>query len=275
MKNLLPILFGTLSLPLGALSPGEDLAAFWKAQEGRYRASRPLAALPGWPGYETAVLATDSQFSRPPFVVVLRATSGAVVIPFGTVEGPSVLVLDTDGDGILDHKTAQNPVPGWIGFRVPGPRGDGARFRALADRFYRQYDRTEGPAAAQLTLLMQELRALALKTSNSDRDLAQALVSALDEGIRDPALGIGALASLGVALKHRGGQAPLVLLLLGEALEAGRLNEEAQAAYDRLLELDPKSTIGAFKKARVTPEGLARFRSSHPEFWSLRQERSY
>lgn len=256
---------------LSALAPGDDLAAFWKANAKKFTASRFLASVNGWPGYETAVMAADEGFSQPPFVLVLRKTGGAVVVPFGTVEGPSALVLDGDGDGWADVRTNKNLVPGWIALRIPGPRGDGKPFRALADRIYRQYNQAGGPVPAQLTLLVEDLRRKTVDPKDPDRDWAGALQFYLEQGASDSTVGIGTLAALALSMKNRGGVVPLVFLFLGEALESGGLHDEAQAAYDRILDLDPKSVIGAYKKARIDPASLKAFRSAHPDFWASRE----
>lgn len=256
------------SVSLSALAPGDDLGAFWKAQGARYTSARVLGPLPGWPGYESAVLATDAAFSRAPFVLVVRGTG--TVIPFGTVEAPDVLVLDTDGDGLADIRTARNMVPGWVPLKIPGPRGDGKAFQALADRLYRQYNQVQGPVPAQLQLIVDEVRRRGTDLANRDRDLESALMFALDQGAAEPAVGIGTLAALAQALRSRGGIPPLVYLFLGEALETGGLVDEAQSSYQRILDADPRSLIGAYKKARVDATALAAFRKAHPDFWALR-----
>ena len=271
MKLLLLLLLSTVAISLTpALAPGDDLASFWKANASRYTAARGQTPLPGWPGYETVVLATDSQFSKGPFVLVLRKIGGAVVQPFGTVEGPSSLVLDSDGDGLVDFQSSKSVVPGWLFLRVPGARGDGKAFRALADRIYRQYNVDRGPVPAQLSLLVDELRKSSTDSKDADRDLSGALLFSLEQGATQAAIGMGTLAALGLVLKTRGGPIPLVFLFLGEALEAGGLVEEAQASYDRILDLDPKSVIAAYKKARVDTAKLKAFRTAHPDFWASR-----
>lgn len=257
-------------LGLSALSPGEDLAAYWKTNGLKYTATRVLGPLKGWSGYETAVLATDSNFAQPPFLLVVRKLSGAVVVPVGTVEGRDHLVLDSDGDGILDVATAKSLVPGWVGLKIPGTRGAGKAFRALADRLYRQYNQTGGPVPAQLNLLVDDLRKLAVDPLDPDRDLSAALLFSLEEGATESAVGVGTLAALGVALQSRGGPVPLVFLFLGEALETAGMNEEAQASYARMRELDPKSLIGEYKQARIDPAALKAFRKAHPDFWASR-----
>jgi tetratricopeptide (TPR) repeat protein len=267
--TLVLVFFSVTSL--SALAPGDDLAGFWKSNAKKYTASRFLAPLSGWPGYETAVMATDEGFTKAPFVLVLRKTGGAPLVPFGTVEGPSVLVVDSDGDGTADLTTQKNVVPGWVPFRVPGPRGDGRAFRAIADRIYRQYNQEGGPVPAQLSLLVEELRKRSTDGQDADRDLSAALEFYLEQGASGSPFGTGTLAALGVALKGRGQASPLVFLFLGEALESGGLNDEAQAAYQRLIDLDPKSVIGAYKRARVDPSALAAFRKAHPDFWASRE----
>lgn len=262
---LLTILTGTLS----ALSPGDDLAAYWKTNAAQFKASRVVGPVAGWPGYEAAAMATDTAFSKSPFVLVLRRVNGAVVLPFGTVEGPSLLVLDSDGDGTVDVQSAKSLVPGWVALKIPGTRGDGKAFRVLADRIYRQYNSDRGPVPAQLTLLVEELKKQALDTQNPDRDLAGALNFYLEEA-QNPSVGIGTLAALALALKNRGGAVPLVYLFLGEALELGGM-EEAQSAFDRILDTDPKSVIAAYKKARIDPAALKAFRKVHPDFWASRE----
>lgn len=269
---------GLLSLgltgPVGALAPGDDLAVFYRSHEKAYTAARVLTPVDGYPGYETAVLATDAAFSKPPFVLVLRRQTGAVVVPFGTVEGTAgqaFLVLDTDGDGKVDLRTVHNLVPGWLVLKIPGRRGDGRAFRALSDRIYRQYDQNGGPVPAQLTLLVQSLKASAVNEADPDRDLDAALATALDHAVVEPALAAGTLGALSAALKTRGGDHPLPALYRGEALVAlGRL-DEAQAVFDHLLALDPHSTIGVYKKAQSDPALLAAFRQAHPEFWTTRE----
>jgi len=269
MKRLLPVLsLFLLIAPLSALAPGDNLTSFWKVQGARYSASRVLGPFPGWPGYETAVLATDVAFSKAPFVLVLRKVGGAVVVPFGSVEGPSLLVVDTDGDGLLDLKTGKTLVPGWLALKIPGPRGDAKGFQALGDRIYRQYNRPQGPVPAQLSVLVDDLKKSAVDPNDGDRDLASALLFYLEQGAGVPAAGTGTLAALALALKGRGGVPPLVYLFLGETLEDAGLMPEAQAAYDRLLERDPKSLIGGYKKARIDPVTLKAFRQMHPDFWA-------
>jgi len=257
----------------GALQLGDDVGAFYRAQAKAFVSSRVLGALQGQPGYETAVLATDSRFSHPPFLLVLRKTNGSVILPFGTVEGAAdqaTLLLDSDGDGRVDLRTKQNLVPGWLGLKIPGPRGKGDGFRALADRIYHQYDQTSGPVPAQLTILIQTLEARALDPSNPDRDLFAALKSALDQGVVEPSLVAGTLGALAAALKSRGGDHPLPALFRGEALGAlGRI-DEAQAQFRRMLVLDPGSTIAASKLAQDDPTRLAAFRKAHPDFWATR-----
>jgi tetratricopeptide (TPR) repeat protein len=267
---LLPFLF-VLALPAAALKPGDNLVPFWKTNEAKFTFARVIGPLKGWSGYETAVLGTDSGFTRPPFMLVVRKVGGpGAVVPVGTVEGASSLALDSDGDGLIDVMTNKSLVPGWVFLRVPGARGDGKAFRALADRLYRQYNQEGGPVPAQLSLLVDDLRKRSVDPADADRDLSAALLFSLEEGATVSAAGTGTLAALGLALQSRGGPLPLIFLFLGEALEAGGLTEEAQAAYDRILDLDPKSTIAAYKKARVDPTKLAAFKRIHPDFWALR-----
>lgn len=270
MRTFLLLSFLLTFVPLGALAPGDDLADFWKANSKKYTASRFLAPMVGWPGYETAVLATDEGFSKAPFVLVLRKTGGSVVVPFGTVEGPSSLVLDADGDGWTDFQTNKNLVPGWVVLRVPGARGDGKGFRALADRIYRQYNQTGGPVTAQLSLLVDELKKRSVDPKDPDRDLSGGLLFYLEQGASETTAAIGTLAALALAQKTRGGNSALLFLFLGEALETGGHPDEAQAAYSRLVELDPTSLIGAYKKARIDPKSLAAFRKKYPDFWASR-----
>jgi len=273
VRLILAALLFTLSAPGFSLAPGDNLAAFWKANAVRYTASRVLGPVAGWPGCETAVLATDAAFSQPPFVMVLRS-AGRVVAAFGTVEGSAAqatLLLDADGDGVLDVRTKKNLVPGWLAFQLPGKRGDGKAFRALADRMYRQYDQNSGPVPAQMALLVESLRQRAADGSNADRDLEAALVSYLDLAATEPALGAGTLQALSLVLKARGGESALIPLFWGEALGSlGRVSE-AGTQFARLLVLDPKSTIGAYKKAETEgPAGLAAFRKAHPDYWAVR-----
>ena len=257
---------------LAALAPGDDVAAYWKAKASLYQSTRTLETKDLVPGWETAVSATDAGFSRPPFILVLRKVAGvSASIPFGTVEGPNTLILDTDGDGILDFSTSRNVVPGWLALHLPGPRGDTKAFRALTDRMYRQYNQAQGPVSAQLALLVDDLRRQAVDAKNLDRDLAAALLFALEEGAAEPEVGAGTLAALGQALKNRGGPSSLVLLFLGEALEASGRPLEAQASYNQLIVVDPKSVIGAYKKAQPDAVSLAAFRKLHPDFWAARR----
>lgn len=265
--------FFTALWPLGALQPGDDLRAFFRSQTKNYASARVLGPLEGHPGYQTAVLATDPGFSHPPFLLVLRKIGGPVVLPFGTVEGASdqaTLLLDSDGDGRVDLRTRQNLVPGWLGLKVPGLRGNGAEFRNLADRIYRQYNQTSGPIPAQLTLLVQSLESRAVDPGNPDRDLDAALKSALDQAMAEPALVVGTLAALSEALKSRGGDHPLPALYRGEALEALGRASEAKAQFERILVLDPRSLIATSKLARNDPGTLTAFRKIHPDFWATR-----
>jgi hypothetical protein len=190
------------------------------------------------------------------------------------VEGAAaqaLLLLDTDGDGKLDGSTVKNLIPGWLALRLPGARGTGREFRALADRIYRQYDQTSGPVPAQLTLLVQTLRTRAADETNADRDLDVALNSSLDQALAEPALAAGTLAALSAALKTRGGDHPLFHLYRGEAWAALRDADRSRAAFDLLVRLDPSSTIGAFKKAQSDPVAMGAFRRTHPDFWASRE----
>lgn len=271
MRNLLFLpLLTLLALPLWSLAPGDDLAGYWKANTKKYTSSRIIGPLKGWEGYETAVLGTDTGFTQPPFLLVVRKVSGAVVVPLGAIQGQSTMIVDSDGDGLLDVTTNKSLVPGWAYLKVPGQRGDGKGFRALADRIYRQYNQDRGPVPAQLALLVDELKRMAIDPKDADRDLAGALQFALEEGATETAIGTGTLAALGLSLVNRGGPTPLVFLFLGEALETGGLLDEAQSAYDRILDLDPKSVIATYKKARVDPVQLAIFKKAHPDFWAAR-----
>lgn len=238
-----------------------------------YPWSRVLAPVAGRPGWETALLASDPGFSRPPFPLVLRPVGGAPLLTFGAVEGTAaqpVLSLDANADGKNDTVPRKNTVPGWLALKVPGPRGDGREFRALAARIYAQYNRESGPVPAQLALLVDQLRTRAADPANKDSDWDAALVYYVDQAMAEPALAEGTLAVLAETLDRRGGNLPLIALFRGEALGLLGKTSASAAQFELVLRLDGPSLIGAAKKAQADPAALAAFRRAHPDFWATR-----
>jgi len=263
-------LFGLASA--SALGLGDDLRALGKAQA--YPASRPLGALTGWPGWETALVSRDRAFTQPPFLLVLRKVGATEpLLVFGAVDGGPgnpLLWLDADGDGRVDLSTKKNVIPGWLGLKVPGPRKATVAFRQLADRIYRPYNSDRGPAGAEAQVQIDALKALALDETAPDRDLAAALAAYLDQSLVVPALAAGTLEALGQALETRGGAPALVWLFRGEAQAALDRPAEARARFEKLKAVDPGSVIAAFKLSEGKPADRAAFAQAHPDFWALR-----
>jgi hypothetical protein len=224
------------------------------------------------------VIVTYSQDLRSP-ALLSAMVENDIICTYGVFyhEAPdSYMILDINGDGLLDYKTDENYIPNWILFYTNIKRTSPIEFISDCNNIYKEFNQQEGPNSENMSTIMKNIVNKILDVNAYNRDLYYSLLHYTFT--KEPFLKYNIMLTLDRFMKDRFGDntSPLLLLYMGEALLEFGKTDEALKTFIVLKSIDKNSIVSDYYIAYITDkinntsQNIDKFKIDNPNFWALK-----
>jgi hypothetical protein len=231
--------------------------------------------IPAFSGLQFGIM-TYTPDLQPP-ALLCSIVEGQVSCIYGILDGVppnSYLLIDTNGDGVLDYQAENNYIPNWVLFKYSIKRSNPNEFLSLCNDLYYQYNSTEGPSKQFFEAKLQKISDIVLDKTATNRDLYYSLLS-YAYSTKQPIIALGIITSLSkyIAENYNSNTSPLLLLYAGESLINVGNTEAALSMFTMLKSVDRKSIIADYyisylnDKKSMNTTSMSNFQKKNPNFW--------
>ena len=268
------ILLVKVSVGQSLLKVGDNIYSYLRENPVKY--NKPNNKMNNWAEGTIGFYSyTKGRESSTPYI--LHSCEGKFLI--GVLQGTkpnAYYLIDLDGDGVLDYKTATFVMPTWVIEANSPTHSKENNLYPLIEVMYESFNSDLGPSNPKMIGALTTIMTFYKDTTLANRDLI-CMLDFYIKNVNKPEIAMYAISKLEVLYEERFSKThPLLNLYKGETYMNLGENDLALIEFKKILETD-KNFVPALvylfqleKKTELSEKNLKQLKTNYPDHWIVK-----